>query len=130
MEKKMTILVGYTNTAEGNAALRHGIEAAGNTGKPLTIFPLSDHTIEAGNQSGQLATAIAEGARLIERDPQGRHAAEELIDMAQEAEAELVVIGVRNRSRVSKILLGSDAQSIILGSPVPVLTVKAATDEH
>jgi nucleotide-binding universal stress UspA family protein len=126
----MTILVGYTSTPEGSAALRHGRETAGTTGRPLVIFPLSDHPVDRETQDGQLAAAIADGARFIERNPQGRHPAEEFIDMAQESGAELVVIGVRNRSRVSKILLGSDAQSIILGSPVPVLTVKAATDEY
>ena len=79
---------------------------------------------------GKLTDALSDGARLVQRDPQGRHPAEELIDMVQESDAELVVIGVRNRSRMSKILLGSDAQSIILGSPVPVLTVKAASNER
>lgn len=125
----MTILVGYTRTPEGHAALRHGVETAGSTGKPLAIFPLSDRAEGTGGDAS-LEAALGAGARLLERDPQGRHPAAELIDTAQEAGAELVVIGVRNRSRVSKILLGSDAQSIILGSPVPVLTVKAATDER
>ncbi|WP_336713968.1 universal stress protein [Arthrobacter sp. USHLN218] len=125
----MTILVGYTRTPEGHAALRRGVETAGSTGKPLAIFPLSDRA-EGAAGDASLEAALGAGARLLERDPQGRHPAEELIDTAQEAGAELVVIGVRNRSRVSKILLGSDAQSIILGSPVPVLTVKAATDER
>lgn len=126
----MTILVGYTLTPEGNAALRHGMETASATGKTLAIFPLSGHPLDTESQDPQLETALAGGAQLVQRDPQGRHPAEELIDMAQESKAELVVIGVRNRSRMSKILLGSDAQSIILGSPVPVLTVKAATDER
>lgn len=124
----MTILVGYTLTPEGKAALRHGLETARSTGKSLAIFPLSDH--DAVSKDPQLTIALADGARLVQRDPQGRHAAEELIDMAQESKAELVIIGVRNRSRMSKVLLGSDAQSIILGSSVPVLTVKATNDER
>ena len=126
----MTILVGYTHTPEGSAALRHGMETASTTGKSLAIFPLSEDPVDAGNQDAELTDALSDGARLVQRDPQGRHPAEELIDMVQESDAELVVIGVRNRSRMSKILLGSDAQSIILGSPVPVLTVKAASNER
>ena len=127
----MTILVGYTRTAEGGAALRHGIEAAGSTGKPLAIFPLGDRN-EAGSSAEDPALQAARegGATLLARDPEGRHGAEELLDSAAETGAALVVIGVRTRSRVSKIILGSDAQSIILGSPVPVLTVKAASDER
>lgn len=127
----MTILLGYTRTAEGHAALRQAVDAAGTAGKPLAIFPLGDRNQEAAVPAGDpaLAAALDGGAILLERDPQGRHAAEELLDTAAETGASLVVIGVRNRSRVSKILLGSDAQSIILGSPVPVLTVKAASHD-
>lgn len=125
----MTILVGYTKTAEGTAALRHGLQAAETAGKPLAVFPLGD--LPAGSAGDPaLHEAVQGGATLLQRDPQGRHAAEELLDTAVEAGASLVVIGVRNRSRVSKVLLGSDAQSIILGSSVPVLTVKAASDDH
>ena len=127
----MTILVGYTRSAEGDAALRHGIEAAGSTGKPLAIFPLGDRNDAApAAEDPALQAALEGGATLLTRDPEGRHAAEELLDSAAETGAALVVIGVRTRSRVSKIILGSDAQSIILGSPVPVLTVKAASDER
>lgn len=128
----MTILVGYTRTAEGHAALRQAVDAAGTARKPLAIFPLGDRTQDttAPAEDPALAAVLDGGATLLERDPQGRHAAEELLDTATETGASLVVIGVRNRSRVSKILLGSDAQSIILGSPVPVLTVKAASHDH
>jgi nucleotide-binding universal stress UspA family protein len=128
----MTILVGYTRTAEGHAALRQAVEAAGAAGKPLAIFPLGDRNPDTSPpaEDHALAAVLDGGATLLQRDPQGRHAAEELLDMAAETGVSLVVIGVRNRSRVSKILLGSDAQSIILGSPVPVLTVKAASDDH
>jgi nucleotide-binding universal stress UspA family protein len=128
----MTILVGYTRTAEGHAALGQAVDAAGAAGKPLVIFPLGDQNQDttAPAEDSALAAVLADGATLLKRDPQGRHAAEELLDTAAETGASLVVIGVRNRSRVSKILLGSDAQSIILGSPVPVLTVKAASHDH
>ncbi|TLM83552.1 universal stress protein [Pseudarthrobacter sp. NamE2] len=124
----MTILVGYTTTAEGNAALRHGLQAAETAGKPLAIFPLGE--IPEQGSGAALHGAVEAGATLLARDPQGRHAAEELLDTAVETGAALVVIGVRNRSRVSKVILGSDAQSIILGSTVPVLTVKADSDDH
>lgn len=128
----MTILVGYKPTPEGQAALDHGLEAASTTGSPLAIFPLAEdeNTPAARQDDAALNAAIAAGAILLERPSGGNHPAEELLDTAAERGAALIVIGVRNRSRVSKLLLGSDAQSIILGSPVPVLTVKAANDER
>ncbi len=43
--------------------------------------------------------------------------------VAQEEDADLIVIGIRNRSRVGKLILGSSAQEILLGAPCPVLGV-------
>ncbi|GGI04094.1 universal stress protein [Egicoccus halophilus] len=46
-----------------------------------------------------------------------------LIDAAADAEATLLVIGVRTRSRVSKLLLGSTTQDLLLAAGRPVLCV-------
>jgi nucleotide-binding universal stress UspA family protein len=56
----------------------------------------------------------------------GREAADELIDGLEEVGAELCVIGIRRRSAVGKMLLGSNAHRILMDSPFPVLTVPAA----
>lgn len=47
----------------------------------------------------------------------------EVTDLADEKEADLVVITVKNRSRLGKLLMGSHAQDIILSARRPVLTV-------
>ena len=52
------------------------------------------------------------------------HLADELLDLAGELDAELIVIGLRRRSPVGKLLLGSAAQHILLNSTVPVLAVR------
>jgi nucleotide-binding universal stress UspA family protein len=46
-----------------------------------------------------------------------------LISKAEEMDAAYIVIGIRNRSRVGKLLMGSDAQEILLNSPCPVVGV-------
>lgn len=43
--------------------------------------------------------------------------------LARDEQAEYIVIGIRNRSRVGKLLLGSAAQEILLGAPCPVVGV-------
>ena len=47
----------------------------------------------------------------------------DIIRIAEEQSAELVVIGLAKRSRVGKALMGSDAQRILLGAERPVLSV-------
>jgi nucleotide-binding universal stress UspA family protein len=47
-----------------------------------------------------------------------------VLSAAARLDADLIVIGLRARSRVGKALLGSTAQDILLGADVPVLTVK------
>lgn len=126
----MTVLVGYTRTAEGRAALRHGRESAALLDAQLALFPLFDIDATTTWPTPELSEEAGNQTQFLSRVPGSNHAAEELLDLGAQIGAQLIVIGVRSRSRVGKILLGSDAQSIILGSPIPVLSVKAANHEH
>ena len=49
---------------------------------------------------------------------------EDLVQFAQDNEIDEIVIGVRRRSKVGKLLFGSNAQYIILMAQCPVVTVK------
>lgn len=51
-------------------------------------------------------------------------AGEDLVQFAQENGIDEIVIGVRRRSKVGKLLFGSNAQYIILQAPCSVVTVK------
>jgi len=51
------------------------------------------------------------------------HAAQEILRVIEEKEIDLVVIGAHARSAVMKAMLGSTAQRVIRGAPVPVLVV-------
>ena len=56
----------------------------------------------------------------------GLDPAEDLINVAGEVSADFIVIGLRRRVPVGKLILGSNAQRILLDAPCPVLAVKAA----
>jgi nucleotide-binding universal stress UspA family protein len=44
--------------------------------------------------------------------------------VAREQGSDLVVIGIRRRTPTGKLILGSQAQRILLDAPCPVLAVK------
>ncbi len=51
--------------------------------------------------------------------------AEEILEAAERLSAALIVLGIRRRTPVGKLLMGSTAQRVLLQSTCPVLAVKA-----
>lgn len=60
----------------------------------------------------------------------GREPADHLVEVAEKAHASLLVIGLRRRTSVGTLLLGSSASVILMHAPCPVLAVKAPGGEH
>jgi len=50
--------------------------------------------------------------------------ADDLVNFAKETQADEIIIGVKNRTMVGKLLLGSTAQAVILNAPCPVVSMK------
>ncbi|WP_381795424.1 universal stress protein [Streptomyces niveus] len=129
----MTVLVGYVPSPEGEAALRAGVAEARTRGETLLVMNTSrgDAYVDRGfAQQKDLAHVRRDLTELgvdfdIRQVVGGRDAAEEIVELAGSSEISLVVIGLRHRSAVGKLLLGSSAQRILLDSPCPVLAVKA-----
>jgi nucleotide-binding universal stress UspA family protein len=57
--------------------------------------------------------------------PAGTGPVEGILEVAAETNPELVVIGLRRRTEVGKLVLGSISRRIMLGVDCPVLAVKA-----
>jgi len=53
-------------------------------------------------------------------------AAVEILRMAEEVGADLIVMGTHGRTGVGRLLMGSVAEGVLRRSPRPVLTVRAA----
>ena len=54
----------------------------------------------------------------------GNQPGEDIVAFAREADADLIVIGIKKRSKVGKLMFGSTAQYVILACDCPVLAVK------
>lgn len=131
----MTIVVGYVATKEGRAALDRAVAEAKLRNQPLVVINSdrggSGFTGEqAAEQEQSLQGVKDEMAEAgIEVDVRGlvrgKEPAEDLIAVAEETSAELIVIGLRRRTPVGKLILGSNAQRVLLDAPCPVLAVKA-----
>ena len=51
---------------------------------------------------------------------------EEIVKVADDERADMIVMGTHGRSRLNRVLLGSVAERVIRLAPCPVLTVRQA----
>ena len=128
------VVVGYVAKPEGEAAVERGIAEARLRNASLIVVNSHrggrEYDDQASVQSSQDLAALE--ARLKESGLQydlrqlvrGLEPAEDLISIAESSSAELIVIGLRRRTPVGKLILGSNAQRILLDAPCPVLAVK------
>lgn len=54
----------------------------------------------------------------------GKDPGEDIVDYAKKNQVDLIIVGVRLKSRVGKFLMGSTAQYVVLKASCPVLTFK------
>jgi nucleotide-binding universal stress UspA family protein len=134
----MTIVVGYVPRAEGRAALRRAAEEARLRSSRLVVVnshrggsreddrDVQEHERELKEVRAELdREGIEHEVRQLVR---GAEPAEDLVAVAEETGADFIVIGLRRRTPVGKLILGSNAQRVLLESPCPVLAVKAEED--
>lgn len=130
----MKILVGYDGSNSAKDALilakQHAlafkaqvIVIASLTGGSVT------HAVEVehANEDLEFAKGLFEEdnipceTKLLVR---GMTPGEDLVSFAKEHAVDEIVIGIKRRSKVGKLLFGSNAQYVIIKAPCPVVTVK------
>ena len=133
----MAIVVGYVPRPEGQAALDRAIEEARLRHTRLVVLNVSRGDALVDSRYATAADWDAVTAKLeasgvdheVAQHVEARDPAEQLLRVAQETIAEMIVIGLRRRTPVGKLIMGSAAQTILLESEAPVLAVKAGPDE-
>ena len=137
------VVAGYANTPHGQAALQRARTEAQLRGVPLRVVAYVGHDVgESPTQvraqresidrlEGELeALATQLGSDEVVVSTEVRHGlpngvSQALVEAADRAEADLLVIGMRRRSPVGKLVLGSVVQDVLLAANCPVLAVKA-----
>lgn len=129
------IVVGFVPKPEGYAALQRGIEEARLRDASLVVVSsLRSRDMSTPEQNASVEAEVSEVEQELQasgvafevrQTVRGLEPAEDLIAVADEVGAELIVIGLRRRTPIGKLILGSNAQQVLLDAAAPVLAVKA-----
>lgn len=135
----MRIVAGFLRSPEGRSALTRAIEETRLRDAELLVI----HSMRGGTRDEldevmsyreefeRVDEELARSGihyRIVEY-ARGNSPARDLLEAANEHTADLLVIGLRRRSPVGKLVLGSNAQEILLAADCPVLAVKAGPED-
>lgn len=130
----MTILVAYVPRPEGQAALDKGIEIAKRRRERLVVVNASpggrneDPSMADVQDVERVQALLADLGNDAEfkQFVRGKNAVTEIEALVESLQVSVLIIGLRRRSAVGKLILGSVAQELLLSVNCPVLAVKAA----
>jgi nucleotide-binding universal stress UspA family protein len=128
----VTIVIGYVPTPVGEAALEAGLAEAAAHGDDVVILnsPRRGATVDADLVDDvAVAALVARAEELgvkarVDDADHGPDVVNTFEALVRETGARMIVIGLRRRTPVGKLVMGSSAQRILLEASVPVLAVK------
>jgi nucleotide-binding universal stress UspA family protein len=133
-EVAMKILVGYDGSNSAKDALNLAKSHAKALGASVEVVTSMQKGTESERKDIEQTERGLEYAKsLLEEDSiacnthlliRGLSAGEDLVEFANENEVDEIIVGVKRRSKVGKLLMGSTAQYVILQAECPVVTVK------
>ena len=130
----MKIVVGYDGSDEAKVALKVAKKhARAFDGKIYVVTSLVGGTGERAKDIFEAKRNLEDAIKSVEMDGipceehlliRGMDPGEDLVQFAEDHDADEIIIGVIKKSKVQKFLLGSNAQYVILHSPCMVIAVK------
>jgi nucleotide-binding universal stress UspA family protein len=127
----VTVLVSWTPGPVGERALDAAIAEAQLRSTRLVVVNATkgdalvdtrfDHHLEDGVVGTRLKEAGVDHEIVQEF---GHDPVDVILDVLKRVDADLLVLGLRHRTPVGKLILGSTSQRLLLDSPIPVLAVK------
>jgi nucleotide-binding universal stress UspA family protein len=129
----MTILVAYVPRPEGEVALQKGIEIAKRRNEHLLVVNASPGgtredaslaDVQDFERVQRVLTASGASAELKQL-VRGKTAVEEIEELVETLPISLLIIGLRKRTAVGKLIMGSVAHDLLMSVSCPILSVKA-----
>jgi len=129
----MKILVGYENSRVAEDALKVALKHARAFKADLFIVTVleqsrelqkddieaAENKLEDLKRTHHIDDLVCETSASVSFLDPGEY----LVEFAQENDIEEIVIGLKRRSKVGKLVFGSNAQYVILNASCPVVTV-------
>ncbi|MEJ5914732.1 universal stress protein [Pseudokineococcus sp. 1T1Z-3] len=128
----MSVVVGYVPSPQGAMVLERAVAEARSRGTRLVAvnvarspeFAQDYNADDADLDTLEKQLAVAGVEHEVRHAAGDQTPADTLLDLVDEVGAALVVIGLRRRSPVGKMMMGSTSQRVLLDAPCPVLAVQ------
>jgi nucleotide-binding universal stress UspA family protein len=130
----MKILVGYDGSNAAKAAMELALKSAQAFQATVSVVTSmvkgaeeNQKEIEQAERGLEYAQSLFEKNNVVCKTHlliRGMSPGEDLVKFAQDNGVDQIFVGVKRRSKVGKLLMGSTAQYVILNAPCPVVTIK------
>ena len=130
----MKIIVGYDGTNAAKEALNLALLHAKSFDASVDVITSMEKGTEAQREEIEQAENALDWAKSLFDEKsltcnthlliRGLSPGEDIVEFAKENDADEIIVGVKRRSKVGKLLMGSTAQYIILQASCPVVSVK------
>jgi nucleotide-binding universal stress UspA family protein len=130
----MKFLVGYDGSNAANDAIALACKyAAAQQAFVHVVTSMGKGAEDNQKEIDEAQQSLSYAESLLEKDGvacqthlliRGQPPGEDLVRFAEENDVDLIFVGVKRRSKVGKLLLGSAAQYVILNAPVPVVSIR------
>ena len=153
MYKHLVVAIDGSNTSL--KALRHAVQISGNVGSKITLVNIANPTEymalapEFLQEASYEATALANAEKVLNKAEElarslgatdinrhitvsvkgARDMAQQLVDYANNNEADLLVLGTHGRTGLMHLLMGSFAETVMRQTTLPLLIIRGGDED-
>ena len=136
------ILLATDGSPDARHAAQTAVELAERTGSELHVVHVGEYLPTYLAQTEEEPAELREAARRLLQEEAGRlgstggavtdthlrlgRPAEEIVDLSEELNVGVIVVGSRGQSALRRALMGSVSDSVVRHAPCPVFVIRAA----